>query len=89
MRRSLFARENETQRISKLDAFVRRTVNGGLQGDAKQFHNFCSSFALSASWTRRNGAASPLTTEDDAIIAAFLRVLGHDREETPLGPFGG
>ena len=39
MRRSIVREGERTRRISKLDAFVRRTVNGGLQGDPKQFQN--------------------------------------------------
>jgi hypothetical protein len=78
----VIVREGErTQRISKLDAFVRRTVNGGLQGDAKQFQNLLLLLRTVGFLDEEERAESPLTTEDNAIIAAFLKSLGHDSEE--------
>ena len=83
----VIVREGErTQRISKLDAFVRRTVNGGLQGDAKQFQNLLLLLRTVGFLDEEERAAFPLTTEDDAIIAAFLKSLGHDSEENASAP---
>jgi hypothetical protein len=81
-------REGErTRRISKLEAFLRRTVNEALQGDAKKASTLISlSREMGVFSEGEEATAFRLTSEDDAIIAAFVESLGHDTEAHAPAP---